>query len=127
SSRRRSTSRATPADLPRPGGRNRSHRGSGLTPAGPRSRVPQEPGTMRWMIVMGCVAVSLWGCGYALVGRASNLPPDVEAIAIRTFENRTARVGVEQILTRAVNDELVTRQRYRIVGEDSEAQARLSG
>lgn len=82
---------------------------------------------MRWMIVISCVAVSLWGCGYALVGRATNLPPDVEAIAIRTFENRTGRVGVEQILTRAVNDELVTRQRYRIVGDDSEAQARLSG
>lgn len=73
------------------------------------------------------LAWSLCGCGYSLVGRASNLPADVEAIAIRTFENHTGRVGIEQILTRAVNDELVTRQRYRVLGEDAGAQARLTG
>lgn len=79
----------------------------------------------RFAVVLASLALS--ACGYSLVGRATNLPADVTAIAIRTFENRTARVGIEQILTRAVNDELVTRQRYRIVTEDGQAQARLSG
>ncbi len=78
-------------------------------------------------VSLGLLALSVWGCGYTLVGRASNLPADVEAISIRTFENRTGRVGVEQILTRAVSDELVTRQRYQVVGDDAGAQARLSG
>lgn len=82
---------------------------------------------MRPLALLAVIAIFASGCGYTLVGRAANLPPDVEAISIRTFENRTGRVGIEQILTRAVNDELVKRQRYRVVGEDSGAQARISG
>jgi outer membrane lipopolysaccharide assembly protein LptE/RlpB len=67
------------------------------------------------------------GCGYSLVGRASNLPADVREILIRPLENQTPRSQVEQFLTSAIADELVTRQRFAVVQSEAEADAVLSG
>lgn len=73
------------------------------------------------------IAVLQFGCGYALVGRASNLPNDVHKIFVKPLENRTTRSQVEQYLTRAVADELVSRQRFQVVNDASSADAVLSG
>jgi outer membrane lipopolysaccharide assembly protein LptE/RlpB len=67
------------------------------------------------------------GCGYALVGRGSNLPADVKSVYLKPFDNQTARSQVEQILTRALADELVTRHRFSMVGDATQADAELSG
>ncbi len=67
------------------------------------------------------------GCGYTLVGRASNLPADIASIHIQTLENQTPRPQVEQILTQAISNELVTRRRYDIVNSAGEADAVLHG
>jgi outer membrane lipopolysaccharide assembly protein LptE/RlpB len=72
-------------------------------------------------------AALLSGCGYALVGRSSNLPADIRAVYIKPLENRTQRTQVEQFLTRAIADELVTRKRFSVVGSEGEATAELSG
>ncbi|MEE8366902.1 MAG: LPS assembly lipoprotein LptE [Thermoanaerobaculia bacterium] len=69
----------------------------------------------------------LSGCGYALVGRASNLPEDVRNIYIEPLINNTARLQVDQFLTRAIADEFVTRQRFKVVSSRGEADALLSG
>lgn len=69
----------------------------------------------------------LGGCGYALVGRGSNLPEDIREVYIRPLENRTQRSQVEQELTRAIADEMVTRQRFAVVGSPEAADAELSG
>lgn len=69
----------------------------------------------------------LSGCGYALVGRGSNLPEDIQEVYLRPLENRTPRSQVEQELTRAIADELVTRQRFAVVGGPEGADAELSG
>ncbi len=69
----------------------------------------------------------LTGCGYALVGRGSNLPPDIQEVYLRPLENRTPRQQVEQFLTRAIADEMVTRQRFSLVGALEGADAELSG
>lgn len=66
-------------------------------------------------------------CGYALVGRASNVPTDVRRVFLKPFENRTPRPQVEQILTRAIADELVTRQRFAVVGDVGSADAEITG
>ncbi len=71
--------------------------------------------------------VLLSGCGYALVGRGSNIPDDVKSVYLKPLENRTQRAQVEQELTRAIADELVTRQRFSLVGSEAEANAELSG
>lgn len=67
------------------------------------------------------------GCGYGLVGRGSNLPPDIQEVYLQPLENRTPRSQVEQFLTRAIADEMVTRRRFAVVGSEAEADAVLSG
>lgn len=67
------------------------------------------------------------GCGYALVGKGTNLPEDVKAVFLKPLENRTQRTQVEQFLTRALADEMVTRQRFSVVSAETEANAELVG
>jgi len=69
----------------------------------------------------------LSGCGYALVGRGSNLPVDIKSVYIRPLENRTPRSQVEQEVTRAIAEELVQRHRFSVVGSAEGADAELSG
>ncbi len=73
------------------------------------------------------LALSSLGCGYALVGRSTNLPEDVRDIFVQALENSTNRAQVDQILTRSITEELVTRQRFRVVSERTDADAILSG
>ncbi len=70
---------------------------------------------------------TLIGCGYALVGRSSTLPEDIKSVFVQALENRTGRAQVDQILTRALADEFVTRQRFKLVAAKSEADAILTG
>lgn len=84
-------------------------------------------GTRFGIWVLGLIAASTAGCGYTLAGRASNLPEDVRKIYVETLENRTSRSQVEQILTQAISEELVTRRRFSVVNSADEADAVLSG
>jgi outer membrane lipopolysaccharide assembly protein LptE/RlpB len=85
---------------------------------------------MRRRLIAGAGAaliVALSGCGYALVGRGSNVPEDVREVYLQPLENRTQRSQVEQFLTRSIADELVTRQRFAVVGSAEAADAVISG
>jgi outer membrane lipopolysaccharide assembly protein LptE/RlpB len=61
------------------------------------------------------------------VGRASNLPEDVRNVYVHPLENDTARSQVEQILTRAIVDEMVTRRRFALTNTAAEADAEIRG
>lgn len=74
------------------------------------------------LLLLACV-----GCGYGLVGRTSNLPEDVRSIFVQTLENKTTRAQVDQILTVAITNEFVTRQRFNVVADFASADAILSG
>lgn len=71
--------------------------------------------------------LALAGCGYTLVGRASNIPEDIRRVFLQPFENQTTRVEVEQFLTQAIADELVTRPRFELVATENEADAVIRG
>jgi hypothetical protein len=87
------------------------------------SRLAQPP-----LLALGLLALGLvTGCGYSLVGRGSNLPADVRRVFVEPLENQTPRSQVEQFLTRAIADELVTRGRFTLAGSAAEADAVLSG
>jgi outer membrane lipopolysaccharide assembly protein LptE/RlpB len=73
------------------------------------------------------LAGALAGCGYGLVGRGSNIPPDIKSVYLQPLENRTPRTQVEQFLTRAIADELVTRHRFSVVSSPTGADAEISG
>ncbi len=72
-------------------------------------------------------ALGLTGCGYALVGRASNLPPGIKSVYLKPLENRTPRQQIDQILTRAIATELVTRKRFAVASDAAGADAEISG
>lgn len=67
------------------------------------------------------------GCGYNLVGRASNVPEDIEAVYVEPLQNRTARSQADQFLTRAIADELVTRRRFAVLSSPGGSDAVISG
>lgn len=69
----------------------------------------------------------LSGCGYSLVGKGSNLPPDIARVYVAPLENETGRSQVDQILTDAITQEMVTRRRYEVVNSAAESDAVLSG
>ncbi len=77
------------------------------------------------LLLVLLVAVS--GCGYTLVGTASNIPEHIETVYLEPFENTTQRVQVEQILTQAVADELVKRSRLTVVSVAEEADSLVRG
>jgi outer membrane lipopolysaccharide assembly protein LptE/RlpB len=67
-------------------------------------------------------------CGYHTAGHAVTLPANVQTIAIPTFINRTQTYKIEQRLTSAVVQEMVTRTHYHILNETSDsADATLRG
>lgn len=76
---------------------------------------------------LGALLLALFGCGYALVGRGSNIPADVRSVYLQPLQNRTQRSQVEQALTRAIANELVNRQRFAVVGSEAEATAEILG
>jgi len=80
-----------------------------------------------FLLISSATVLTLLGCGYALVGRGSNIPPDIQKVYLKPFENSTDRVEIDQILTRAVADELVTRQRFTILSSEEGADAVIEG
>lgn len=82
---------------------------------------------MKRALLAVSAAILAAGCGYSLVGTGSFLPADITTIHIPTFVNKTTRVEAEQIVTRAVTEEFVSRGRLRVVGSPPEAHALLRG
>ena len=81
---------------------------------------------VKGLVCCGLV-VGLTGCGYSLVGRASNIPEDIKAVYVEPLANDTSRLQVEQILTQAILDELVTRRRFEVINSEADADAILRG
>ena len=74
------------------------------------------------------VALTLQGCGYALVGTGRGiLPEGASAVFVETFVNDTPRVGLEQRLTDAVLRDLAGRARLTPVSDRSAEDVELSG
>jgi len=55
------------------------------------------------------------GCGYHTSGHAVTLPENVQTIAIPPFANQTQTFKIEQMLTAAVSQEMITRTHYHIL------------
>ncbi len=85
--------------------------------------------SVRGLLSLGAILAPmlLLGCGYALVGRTSTLPEDVRNIYVEALKNTTRRSQLEQVLARAIADEFVTRRRFEVVSNRTEAHGILSG
>ena len=79
------------------------------------------------VLMLSMVSLALAGCGYHVVGQASNFPGSWHTIAIPAFVNKTARYRIEQQMTEAVIRQMISRTHYRIVQDTSSADAVLRG
>ena len=78
-----------------------------------------------WLAAVALAEILAAGCGYHVAGRGDLLPQEVRTIAVTPFFNVTSRYKIEQYLTRAVSHELLSRTRYRVASEESQADAVL--
>ncbi|MGE0445669.1 MAG: LPS assembly lipoprotein LptE [Vicinamibacterales bacterium] len=73
------------------------------------------------------LALASSSCGYALAGRGSFLPSDIQVVAIPQLENLSTFFNVEQVLTEKITAEFIGRGQYRVVTEPVGADAALNG
>lgn len=66
-------------------------------------------------------------CGYHVAGKADLVPKTVSTIAIPRFANITTRYQLTDRLPDAIGREFISRTRYRIVTDPSQADAVLNG
>src|SRR5216684_941070 len=74
-----------------------------------------------------CSLLAIVGCGYALVGHNVSLDPKIKSVEVPAFVNKTTRVGLEQLVTQSVADEMVARGRLKLVSNVNSADAILRG
>ncbi|MGE0393847.1 MAG: LPS assembly lipoprotein LptE [Vicinamibacterales bacterium] len=89
------------------------------------SRVTRRRAVARLALAGAAVAAS--GCGYALAGRGSFIPPDIKAIGIPMLGNRSTFFDVEQVLTEKLRTEFIGRGSFRVVPDDAGVDAVVAG
>ncbi len=114
--------RARPAAEPRRAGVRRG----GLERTSPAGTRPLSLAAGA-LAVATLLSLSLAGCGYALVGKASTLPENIKVVQFTTLENRTQRAGLEQRLSAEIARELASRGRFKVQSGAEGANALLTG
>jgi hypothetical protein len=78
--------------------------------------------------VFSLLALVPWaGCGYRVAGRADLLPRNIHTIAVPAFTNTTVRYKLSDLLAGAITREFLSRTRYQVVDDPSQADAILRG
>jgi hypothetical protein len=77
-----------------------------------------------WLL-SSCVALS--SCGYHVAGKANLVPKTIHTVAIPPFSNATVRYKLSDLLPEALSRELISRTRYQIVNDPTQADAVLRG
>ena len=72
------------------------------------------------------LAYSLAGCGYHLAGHGDLMPASARTIAV-TFRNGTTRYDLARLLPADVTREFLTRTRYKVIQDQSQADVILQG
>lgn len=81
---------------------------------------------MRLVLVL-CTAAALSSCGYHVGTRQDGLPLQLQRIAIPAFANASTRYRLTDSLPGAITREFISRTRYHVVPNESEADAVLTG
>lgn len=76
---------------------------------------------------VGSLLPLLSACGYRVGGKADLVPKNIQTIAIPAFLTTTARYKLVDSLPQAIATEFLTRTRFRIVNDASQADAVLHG
>lgn len=77
-------------------------------------------------VVLGA-ALALAGCGYHVAGSQSLLPKTIHTIAVTPFDNATIRYKLTDLLPQDIGREFISRTKYQIISDPSQADAVLRG
>jgi outer membrane lipopolysaccharide assembly protein LptE/RlpB len=80
---------------------------------------------MRFLIA--ALALTLAACGYHTAGHADLMPKTIHSVCIPAFKNASSRYKLTDRLPEAISREFITRTRYSIVSDCSQADAVLQG
>jgi outer membrane lipopolysaccharide assembly protein LptE/RlpB len=69
----------------------------------------------------------LTGCGYHVGGKSDLLPKTIQTIALPEFKNLTVRYKFADRLTGAIVREFISRTKYHIIADPTQADAVLTG
>ena len=69
----------------------------------------------------------LTGCGYHVGGKSDLLPKTIQTIAVPEFKNLTVRYKFADRLTGAIVREFISRTKYHIIADPTQADAVLTG
>jgi hypothetical protein len=76
---------------------------------------------------LALLGLGLASCGYHVAGRGDQIPTTVKTIAVPAFANATTRYKLTDHLPEAISREFLTRTRYKVVSDPSQADAVLKG
>lgn len=77
--------------------------------------------------VVALGAVSLVSCGYHTAGQADLVPKSIQTIAIPAFSTQSLRYRLTDVLPQQIGREFISRTRFRLENNPSEADAVLNG
>jgi hypothetical protein len=77
------------------------------------------------LLLAACLLTA--GCGYHVAGHTDMIPKTVETIAIPAFSNATTRYKLTDRLPESIAREFISRTRYKLVNDASQADAVLNG
>jgi len=82
---------------------------------------------LRAGVLPGFLAILLSSCGYHVAGHSDLMPKTIHTICIPAFQNVTIRYKMTDHLPEAISREFLSRTRYKIVPNPSQADAVLNG
>ncbi len=80
---------------------------------------------MRWLLPIAVLALS--GCGYHVAGTADMIPKTIKTIAVPPFSNTSTKYILTDRLPNMIAREFISRTRYQIVHDPTQADAVLKG
>jgi hypothetical protein len=86
-----------------------------------------RPGAWLPAVCLVAASLSLGSCGYHVAGQANLVPKTVHTIAVPPFTNATVRYKLSDLLPEAISRELISRTKYQIVNDPTQADAVLRG
>jgi len=82
---------------------------------------------MRWAGCAALSALAITSCGYHVAGKADLMPKRIQTIAIKPFHNNTQRNDLARLLPEDISRELISRTKYKIVSDPTQADAVMEG
>jgi hypothetical protein len=82
---------------------------------------------MDMKVFVAAFALTLTACGYHTAGHADLMPKTIHSVCIPAFKNASSRYKLSDHMAEAVSREFISRTRYSIISDCSQADAVLQG